>query len=326
MESQRVTQAGKFNPEKFVSAVTLRQIRYFVAAAECGKVSLAASIMAISPSAITEAIAELEALSRSKLFTRHPRGLTLTYEGHRFLIYCRNILSSVRDASYAFGEPSLSAEGSFTLATTSTITGYFLAPLLARFRKSFPNIEVKLVEDSRNNLEEGVLSSDYDSAILVVSNVAEKSPLNRLTLLHSMRRLWFAPGHPLQEHDSISLRKISGYPYIQLTIDGAEESTAAYWKKYGLEPNIILRTESVEAVRSLIALGHGVTILSDLMYRQWSLEGSRIEACEITDGIPTMNVGLIWKGKKNENSTTAAFISFCQMEYSYLAAFRPPAT
>jgi hypothetical protein len=36
-----------------------------------------------SPSAVTGAINELTAVSGMKLFDRHPRGLSLTYEGHR---------------------------------------------------------------------------------------------------------------------------------------------------------------------------------------------------------------------------------------------------
>jgi hypothetical protein len=47
-----------------------------------------------------------------------------------------------------------------------------------------------------------------------------------------------------------------------------------------------MRTESVEAIRSLIAFRQGVTILSDMMYRPWSLEGSRIEVREVAANIP----------------------------------------
>ena len=83
-------------------------------------------------------------------------------------------------------------------------------------------------------------------------------------------------------------------PYIQLVIDDAEVTTGAYWRAHNLQPNIIIRTESVEAIRSLIAFRQGVTILSDMMYRPWSLEGSRIEVREVAANIPTMNTGLVW--------------------------------
>jgi molybdate transport repressor ModE-like protein len=75
-----------------MASVTFRQIRYLIAIAEAGKISAAASMVGISPAAVTEAINELTAVSGMKLFDRRPRGLSLTYEGHRLLAQCRNIL------------------------------------------------------------------------------------------------------------------------------------------------------------------------------------------------------------------------------------------
>lgn len=306
---------GRIDRDRFISAVTLRQIRYFIAAAESGKVSLAASMINISPSAVTEAIAELEALSGTRLFTRHPRGLSLTYEGHRFLAHCRNVLTAVTDASYAFDKPDSRLEGAFTLAVTSTIGGYFLVPLLSRFQRTFPNIEVKLVEAQRVAIEQGLLRSDYDLSLMLVSNIAEDTALSRYDLIHSVRRLWLAPRHPLTSRDSITLEDIGQEPYIQLTIDDADVSTLTYWRANGLEPNIVFRTQSVEAVRSLIAFGHGVTILSDMMYRPWSLEGDRVEVRDIATGVPTMNAGLVWRRGSSANPFSSAFMTFCRMEF-----------
>src|ERR1700676_2863397 len=133
-------------PHRFMASVTFRQIRYFVAVAETGKISAAASMVGISPSAVTEAVGELTAVSGMKLFDRHPRGLSLTYEGHRLLAHCRNILTAVEDASYALSQPDSDLSGSIMLATTITVAGYFLAPLLAQFQKMFPNVEVRIVE------------------------------------------------------------------------------------------------------------------------------------------------------------------------------------
>ena len=47
-----------------MALVTFRQIRYFIAVAETGKISSAASMVEISPSVVTEAVSELETLSR----------------------------------------------------------------------------------------------------------------------------------------------------------------------------------------------------------------------------------------------------------------------
>jgi len=54
------------------------------------------------------------------------------------------------------------------------------------------------------------------------------------------------------------------------------DATQAYWAGARLKPDIALHTSSIEAVRSLVARGVGVTILPDIFYRPWSLEGERL--------------------------------------------------
>lgn len=61
-----------------------------------------------------------------------------------------------------------------------------------------------------------------------------------------------------------------------------------------MRPQPIFTTSSVEAVRSMVAGGMGVTILSDMVYRPWSLEGQRLEARPVADEVPSMDVGLAW--------------------------------
>jgi DNA-binding transcriptional LysR family regulator len=83
-----------------------------------------------------------------------------------------------------------------------------------------------------------------------------------------------------------------------------------------MTPNITFRTESVEAVRSMVAVGSGVTILSNMVYRPWSLEGVRIEAHDIVGGVPTMDVGLAWSQDRKLSKSARTFIEFFLMEYT----------
>lgn len=298
-----------------MASVTFRQIRYFIAVAETGKISAAASMVGISPSVVTEAVTELENLSGMKLFQRQPRGLDLTYEGHRFLAHCRNILSAVEGTHHALSRPDSEMVGSLTLATTITVSGYFLAPLLARFRNTFPNIQVNVVEARRPDVEAALQAGELDLALILVSNLSSRKNLLSHTLVHSMRRLWLPPKHPLLNQEIITLADVARQPYIQLLIDDAEATTSAYWRAHNVQPNIVIRTESVEAVRSFIAFRCGVTILSDMMYRPWSLEGDRIEVREVAANIPTLNTGLVWSRARELGAEAKAFIEFCRIEY-----------
>ena len=87
-------------------------------------------------------------------------------------------------------------------------------------------------------------------------------------------------------------------------MDEGEAATQRYWQAQGLQPNIAFRTKSMEAVRGLVAHGFGVTILADMVYRPWSLEGGKIEAVPILGVIPHLESGLIWQ--KNRELTPPA--------------------
>ncbi|SPU49908.1 LysR family transcriptional regulator [Bordetella trematum] len=58
--------------------VTLRQLRYFAAAARSGRLSMAAADEHVSQSAVTNAVQALETRLGVKLFERHPHGVSLT--------------------------------------------------------------------------------------------------------------------------------------------------------------------------------------------------------------------------------------------------------
>jgi DNA-binding transcriptional LysR family regulator len=100
-----------------------------------------------------------------------------------------------------------------------------------------------------------------------------------------------------------------------LTVDEAANTSMKYWRTTLHQPNVTLRTSSVEAVRSLVASGQGVAILSDMVYRPWSLEGQRLETVVLTDPIPAMNVGLAWARGVRFTKAMEAFRSYFRQAY-----------
>ncbi|NRC57269.1 LysR family transcriptional regulator [Neoaquamicrobium sediminum] len=78
-------------------SISLKQLRYFVAAAEVGRISQAASELNISQSAVTIAIQQLEMTVGTRLLVRSHDGVSVTPAGTRFLSRSRDILSAVEE-------------------------------------------------------------------------------------------------------------------------------------------------------------------------------------------------------------------------------------
>ena len=297
-------------------SLSLRQIRYFIASAEAGKLSLAASQLGVSQSAVTEAIKALEQETGVSLLHRHGKGIELTVEGNQFLRHARAVVAAVSDATQAPRQARSGIAGSFSLAVTFTVAGYFLPAPLARFRRIFPNIAVQLFEMDRADIERKLIGGKIDLAVILTSNLSNADEIEGEELIRSRRRLWAPPNHPLLQARRLTLTRIAPEPYIMLTVDEAEDTALRYWKRTRHRPNVVFRTSSVEAVRSLVATGAGVSILSDMVYRPWSLEGDRIEARTLQDSVPSMDVGLAWKRDARVNPCAQVFRDFCHNTYN----------
>ncbi|TIS79572.1 MAG: LysR family transcriptional regulator [Mesorhizobium sp.] len=289
---------------------SLKQIRYFVATAEAGQISRAAMQLNVSQSAVTTAIKQLEDLIGMVLLNRSSAGVTLTQAGEQFLRRARDIMATVEQALHLQRGAEHDVTGEVRVGVTSIVTGYFLAPLLIRFNYVYPDIRLSLEESSRRVAEQAVAKGISDLAITMIQEAPEDGELSYRPLHRSSRRLWLPANHPLLAHDSVSLEMIASEPYIALTIDDAWDNARRYWDRQPAAPNVLYRTESVEAIRTMVASGLGVSILSDIIYRRWSLDGQRIETRDLEGHIPTVDVSIVTATQRKLSPAARTFSTF----------------
>lgn len=298
------------------SDVSLRQLRYFAAAAELGQFSQAARRLHVSQSVVTTAIGRLEKQMGVALFDRLPHGVVLTADGHRFHQHVRHILDTLNDALTEPPELADDVAGTVRLGASYIVLGYFLPGLLARFKRNYPRVEIALVDMERARIEEGVAAGELDLGLCIVSNADPDLPLAREVLLRSRRQMWLSEQHPLMACEQVHLRDVAGHPYIMLSMDEGEASAARFWGAAGLAPQVAFRTSSMEGLRGLVAYGFGVTILSDMVYRPWSLDGRKIHARPLVDAVPDMEVGMLYRSEATLQPAAKALRRFVLMACS----------
>jgi DNA-binding transcriptional LysR family regulator len=291
-------------------SLTIRQLRYFIAAAETGQVSYAAMELNISQSAVTAGIQGLEAILGARLLSRNVTGVSVTPEGARFLSRAKAIIAAVEEATRSPLGEETQIVGRLRLGLTYTVAGYFMARHYAAFRRIYPGITLELSEQPRPAIENALTSGGLDLAVMLTSNLANTGELASETLFRSRRRLWLPSEHRLLAAPEISLHDVAREPYVMLTVDEASRTAGRYWDTYGLVPKTVFTTSSVEAVRSMVAAGMGVTILSDMVYRPWSLEGQRIEQRHTVEAIPSMDVGLTWPNDRPLSAAAKVFSAY----------------
>lgn len=123
-------------------ALTLEQLRIFVAVAEREHMTKAAETLHITQSAASGAIAALEARHDVRLFDRVGRRIELTDAGRVLLGEARTVLARATGAELALAEIGGLKRGRLRLVASQTIAGYWLPERLAVFHRRFPPIEL----------------------------------------------------------------------------------------------------------------------------------------------------------------------------------------
>jgi DNA-binding transcriptional LysR family regulator len=283
--------------------ITLKQFRYFLAVSETSSVASAARMINIAQSAVTKSVQELEESLGVRLFDRTSKGMALTREGYRFQASARKVIAVV---------------------VTSLVAGYYLADLFARFQRSHPSVNISVVEDSPQFLEHLLINGEVDLAIMVSNALGDPQALVVEVLTSSPNRVWMAAGHELAQRPELSLAECAAFPQVVLEADRFESVLSGVWSGKALRPQVLMRTSSLEAVRSLVGIGAGITLLPDFLYRPWTLDSDHIEARSLRDVVPNIDVGVVWRRGSASRPVVVEFIELAR-EQSRIGRSRKPA-
>lgn len=146
--------------------LSLRQLRYVVAAADTGNVTEAARRLNVSQPSISSAIAELEASLAMPLFVRHhARGVTLTPAGERVVNEARLLLKHAAEFTQNALDLSNVLKGEIVVGCFLTLAVRFMPALLARFAQCYPGVSVTLHEGDQEELLSMLLSGRAELAL-----------------------------------------------------------------------------------------------------------------------------------------------------------------
>lgn len=140
MDLRKVSQMSKL-PRRF----GLHHLHYFVVSAENGSFRQAARELEIQESAVSRRVRDLEDQVGASLFHRHSAGVTLTFAGETFLKAARNILGNVEETITDICAAGRGEKGRLTIGIFSSLASGFLNNLIVSFGRSFPEIEIELV-------------------------------------------------------------------------------------------------------------------------------------------------------------------------------------
>lgn len=136
----------------------LRGIQTFIAIADRGSLTAAATALDTSLPTVVRRLAELEDSLGVRLFNRTTRRIHLTDEGHRYLAICRNALGQLEEAEESLFDAKAKPSGKLVITTPVLFGRLHVAPLVREFMRMHPalTVEMLMLDRSIDLIEEGV--------------------------------------------------------------------------------------------------------------------------------------------------------------------------
>jgi LysR family hca operon transcriptional activator len=145
----------------------LRHLRYFVAVAEAGSLTVAAlRELHTSQPSLSRQIRDLESEVGVQLLTRRARGIELTPAGRAFLEHARAVLSQVAAAAEAARRAAHPAKPCFSLGFLTGHEWTWMPEALRILRDELPNIDVMISSQYSPRLADGLAQGKIDAAFL----------------------------------------------------------------------------------------------------------------------------------------------------------------
>lgn len=244
-----------------MSRFTLRQLEYFVAAAETSSTTDAAERLHITQSAMSAALTDLErALDVTLFVRRRGRGIALTSQGRELLVSARELLHGAEELASRATDLQANLSGSLRVGCFATIMPAVLAPLLGAFQARFPEIQIDFLEGTQAELGAALLEGAIELAITFDHDLPHG--VTGELLVEQAPHVLLAADHRFANAQRVSLATIASEPFILLNAEPASTLQRATFARAGLQPNIRYSSRNWDHIRALIQFGLGYSLYS----------------------------------------------------------------
>jgi LysR family transcriptional regulator, hca operon transcriptional activator len=240
----------------------LRHLRYFVAVAEAGSLTVAAERnLHTSQPSLSRQIRDLEDEVGAQLLTRRARGIELTPAGRAFLDHARLVLSQVEAATEAARRVAHPAKPCFSMGFLTGHELTWMPEALQILRDELPNIDVMISSQYSPQLAEGLSKGKTDAAIL---RREQGAPDLAFRLLVKEPLVVVLPGnHRLAARKAVSPEDLVGETFVTVSdtapvLRGVIDN---YLQRSGIKIRPAHEADHLAMGMSLIASTRGVGLL-----------------------------------------------------------------
>jgi DNA-binding transcriptional LysR family regulator len=245
-----------------------QRLRVFREVASRGSFSAAAAELSYTQSAVSQAVAALEAELGVSLLDRDRRGARPTDAGAALVAHAEGILARLDAAEAEVAAIAGVRGGQLTMASFPT-AGATIVPLaVAMFRDAHPEVALTLAEGEPEEIAPRLRAGEFDLALLFEFEGASEglgTGLQRIELLEDPMYLALPDDHRLADAPRIRLQDLSAESWIQTSAASpCARHVVRSCHAAGFEPTVSFETDDYQTVQGLVAAGVGAALIPQL--------------------------------------------------------------
>ena len=213
----------------------------------------AAAELFITQPAVTKHIRELENQYNAKLFERNGNHIQLTDAGEILLQHAEKVFDLYRNVEFELNSLTKRKEGLLRMGA-STSLAYVLAPLLARFRNKFPDVQLSLITANTEQVEKALLTKEIEVGI--IEGYSKNNEISYHPFLKDELVLVCSSKHPLADRNSLKPADLKTIRFIlREQGSGTLEVIDHALKQAGInisDLQVEIRLSSTESIKSYL--------------------------------------------------------------------------
>jgi DNA-binding transcriptional LysR family regulator len=251
--------------------LNLARLQVLCEVVDRGSFSAAAESLSYTQSAVSQAIARLEAETGAPLVLRGRRGVTPTPAGAALVSHAERIFEQVREAEAEIAAVMGVRAGRLRVGSVPSGGAPLMPPAVARFRRSHPDVALTLEDGEPDEIVPRLRAGELDLALLYEFPGARSrrrrlgAGLRSVKLLEDPMRLALPAEHRLARAPELRLNDLREEQWVQTSAHSpCAQHVVSVCTAAGFEPAVAFESDDFDTVQGLVAAGVGVALIPRL--------------------------------------------------------------
>jgi LysR family transcriptional regulator, low CO2-responsive transcriptional regulator len=282
------------------------QLITFLEVAKLGSFSRAGQKVFRSQSAVSAQIRQLEQEYGDRLLDRSGKDVTLTPAGRVLLTYAERLIQLRDESKLAVADHGRAPRGTLTIGANEATCLYVLPDVFAKYCSLHPEVQLSIYRNFSYKIVEKLENGTIDVGIVTLP---VKSPKLKTSPIFRDQLMWMVhPQNPLAKHEVLSLSEIAKQPILLPKTGYTRRLMDKLLRPYQSDLQVQMELPSVGMIKSFVAAGLGVSLISASFARDQVLAG-RVKLIAFKDKELWRELGLAYRRDRTLTQAAKTFIT-----------------